>query len=278
MNHMALSRTYLLLGLGLAVASCTPKATDPARSPAPPAAAPAGSTEAPPTAAADPAQLAGSWTVESINGQAVPADLRAVAELNFDVAQGRVSGSTSCNRVMGSYTATSSTISFGQLAATRMACVGNSVEPQFLAALNTPSLSYQLTATQLTLLQGSAPVMVLRRAADPAHTSQNSLDWAGTYVGTLPCADCQGIRTELTLHADLTYRLITSYLGKAKPAGNQATGRFSWDEAGRTVQLSGLRNQPTHYLVGENQLIQLDMSGQRISGASADKYVLRKQN
>ncbi len=27
--------------------------------------------------------------------------------------------------------------------------------------------------------------------------SQNSLDWPGTYTGTLPCADCEGIKTEI---------------------------------------------------------------------------------
>ncbi len=44
-------------------------------------------------------------------------------------------------------------------------------------------------------------------SVDAAHNAQNSLDWAGIYQGTLPCADCGGIETELTLNADGTYAL-----------------------------------------------------------------------
>lgn len=31
------------------------------------------------------------------------------------------------------------------------------------------------------------------------HTSQIALDWSGIYKGVLPCADCEGIETEVTL-------------------------------------------------------------------------------
>ena len=31
------------------------------------------------------------------------------------------------------------------------------------------------------------------------HTTMNSLDWDGTYTGILPCADCKGIETNITL-------------------------------------------------------------------------------
>ncbi|GGD94473.1 copper resistance protein NlpE [Planktosalinus lacus] len=36
-------------------------------------------------------------------------------------------------------------------------------------------------------------------------TSENSLDWHGTYQGILPCADCEGIQTEVTLHDNNTH-------------------------------------------------------------------------
>ncbi len=42
--------------------------------------------------------------------------------------------------------------------------------------------------------------------------SQNSLDWNGTYEATLPCADCPGIKTILTLVADQTFTLSSTYL------------------------------------------------------------------
>lgn len=31
---------------------------------------------------------------------------------------------------------------------------------------------------------------------DPAHNSQNALDWDGEYEGVLPCADCEGIKNK----------------------------------------------------------------------------------
>ena len=41
-----------------------------------------------------------------------------------------------------------------------------------------------------------------------------SVDWDGTYFGILPCADCNGIQTILTLNKNLTYEIQMKYLGK----------------------------------------------------------------
>jgi len=44
--------------------------------------------------------------------------------------------------------------------------------------------------------------------------SETSLDWDGVYVGTTPCANCEGIETELSLGKDKTFVLKTKYVGK----------------------------------------------------------------
>lgn len=149
------------LSLGVALSSCSQKTTEAAATMAPDTSASA------PATTSDPAQLNGTWTFTALNGTAVPAsDNDRPAQLIFETATGRISGSTSCNRLMGSYTATGSTLSFGQVASTRMACVGPNVEQQVLTVLNTPGLTFQLSAdNQLTLLSGSVPVAVLTRAA-----------------------------------------------------------------------------------------------------------------
>ncbi|HOD11102.1 MAG TPA: copper resistance protein NlpE N-terminal domain-containing protein, partial [Flavobacterium sp.] len=36
------------------------------------------------------------------------------------------------------------------------------------------------------------------------HNSQNSLDYLGMYKGVLPCADCNGISTNIILSKDLS--------------------------------------------------------------------------
>jgi uncharacterized lipoprotein NlpE involved in copper resistance len=123
-----------------------------------------------------------------------------------------------------------------------------------------------------TTLQEDQPVI-----ADTTHTSQNTLDWNGTYKGVVPCADCEGIETTLILNADNTYQMRTRYLGKPGDKSFETTGTFSWNAGGNTIILAGVENAPGQYFVGENQLIQLDMSGARITGNLADKYILTKQ-
>lgn len=110
----------------------------------------------------------------------------------------------------------------------------------------------------------------------PGDNSMNALDWEGTYVGTLPCADCEGIATELSINYDGTYTYKTTYLGKETEI-NEIEGTFQWDETGSMITLSGLEGAPSKYKVGENRIWHLDMDGNRIEGDLADKYILTKQ-
>ena len=106
-------------------------------------------------------------------------------------------------------------------------------------------------------------------------SSETSLDWDGTYRGVVPCADCEGIETELTLSRDRTYVLSTRYLGKNFPS-RELRGTFAWNDAGNAVTLSNVPGGPTQYRVGENALIQLDLNGQPITGPLAPNYRLEK--
>jgi len=112
--------------------------------------------------------------------------------------------------------------------------------------------------------------------ATDQHNASNSLDWQGTYRGTLPCADCEGIETELTINQDNTYELKTSYLGKGDQTFEEK-GTFSWNEAGNTITLSEAKNRPSQYFVAENKVIQLDMAGNKITGSLSEYYILKKQ-
>jgi uncharacterized lipoprotein NlpE involved in copper resistance len=114
------------------------------------------------------------------------------------------------------------------------------------------------------------------KATMNSDNSQNSLDWQGTYKGITPCADCEGIETEITLNADLTFTLKTKYLSKGDGKIFQETGSFVWDKTGGIISLEGLKGSPSQYKVGENRLIQLDMEGNVITGDLAEKYVLTK--
>ncbi len=107
--------------------------------------------------------------------------------------------------------------------------------------------------------------------------SRTSLDWAGTYKGTVPCADCEGIETTISIGTDSSYTLTLNYLGKKEAAVVEKKGTFSWNDAGSTITLAGISDGANQYLVGENKLIQLDLSGNRITGELAARYELAKQ-
>lgn len=106
--------------------------------------------------------------------------------------------------------------------------------------------------------------------------SRVSLDWDGVYTGTVPCADCEGIKTMIKLNKDNTYEIKTRYLGKSEEVYT-GTGTFTWNEDGGKITLEpeadGIARS---YLVGENILFHLDNDGNRITGDMADKYQLSK--
>jgi Heat shock protein len=111
------------------------------------------------------------------------------------------------------------------------------------------------------------------------HNSRASLDWDGMYRGVLPCGDCEGVHTTLSLNQDLTYKMITKHAGKAHDAVEHS-GTFTWNEEGSAITLNdvGSDDLPKRYFVGENELTQLDKDGKRITGESADRYVLSKEH
>src|SRR5215468_12060249 len=91
------------------------------------------------------------------------------------------------------------------------------------------------------------------------HNSRISLDWAGTYEGVLPCADCPGTKTRLTLNRDDSYRLVTRAQGSHN-AEKSVSGVFTWQPSGNAITLDepGGRQQ---FSVGEGRLILLRPEG-----------------
>ncbi len=107
--------------------------------------------------------------------------------------------------------------------------------------------------------------------------SENSLDWNGTYKGTVPCASCEGIEVALTLNKDKTYKLVTNYLGRNDALEQENTGSFTWDETGSIITLEKVAQGPNQYKVGENRIWQLDMEGKVVTGELAEHYILTKR-
>jgi uncharacterized lipoprotein NlpE involved in copper resistance len=110
---------------------------------------------------------------------------------------------------------------------------------------------------------------------DPAHNSRISLDWPGTYRGTLPCADCVGIKTKLTLYDDDTYRRTIEYVGRNERVFTDE-GSFRWSETGNKISIDNLDGSRQNYLPGEGFLVHLDRRGEPITGTRANLYKLMK--
>lgn len=138
----------------------------------------------------------------------------------------------------------------------------------FSATLTLLTLSCQNSADKKESQQQEDSVAVI-----DSHTSENSLDWAGVYQDTIPCADCPGILTTVKLYKDGTYAFYAEYLERNTTL--QDTGKFMWHNNGSVVHLKG-KEIDTKYKVGENVLLQTDSTGNIIESEMANQYSLHK--
>jgi copper homeostasis protein (lipoprotein) len=122
--------------------------------------------------------------------------------------------------------------------------------------------------------QGPNNATVAKQAKVSGDNSRNALDWNGTYVADLPCADCPGIRSVLTLMDDEHYEMRWVYLERGDSVFVEK-GTFTWDSTGSIIQLSEGAQQT--YQVGENQLFHLDGDGKRITGDLASHFIFNKK-
>ena len=134
-----------------------------------------------------------------------------------------------------------------------------------------------MKALALMLALTAALVACMPRAEAPpdaAHNSRNALDWAGAYEGIMPCADCPGIKTRLTLQPDGRYELSTQYLER-QVAPQTARGQFSWNAAGSAITLDAA-GHGQQFQVGEGRLLQLNQDGSS-PGWTTSRRVLTMQ-
>ncbi|NRF38919.1 copper resistance protein NlpE [Pedobacter foliorum] len=154
------------------------------------------------------------------------------------------------------------------------------MKKQFLSMAIASTLLWSCSNNNKSQKNTDASLIDTATAKDPktvvdAHNAKTSLDWNGTYKGITPCADCEGIETEVTLNKDMTFIVKTTYKGKSDKVFEEK-GSFKWDATGSKISLEGLKDRPSQFFVGENTLTQLDLEGNRITGALAENYILKK--
>ena len=100
---------------------------------------------------------------------------------------------------------------------------------------------------------------------------------AGTYEGTLPAADCPGIKTVLTINADSTYLLKQDYIDK-KDGHDEASGIFKVLDGKVLMLVRPSTGEQTFYKVKDaNSIIMTDSMGVEPEGETAKLYVLKKK-
>lgn len=99
---------------------------------------------------------------------------------------------------------------------------------------------------------------------------------AGTYEGTLPAADCPGIKMVLTINADSTYQITQDYIDR-KDGHDEASGVFVVLDSNVLMLVRPSSGEHTFYKVKDgNSIVLTDSLGNEAEGESAELYVLKK--
>lgn len=100
---------------------------------------------------------------------------------------------------------------------------------------------------------------------------------AGTYEGTLPAADCPGIKTVLTINADSTYQLQQDYIDR-KDGHDEASGVLQVLDGNVMMLVRPSSGEHTFYKVKDSKsIVMTDSLGNEPEGETAKLYVLTKK-
>jgi hypothetical protein len=106
-------------------------------------------------------------------------------------------------------------------------------------------------------LQGQADHAAHQNPAD------ESQEFHGVFYGYLPCSDCDGVKTTLSLQQKRNYLLVIQP-AKASSRESFERGKYTWDEKNRTVVLTPKKEGASvrrYHIEDEGTLIQLNEDG-----------------
>lgn len=122
--------------------------------------------------------LTGDWTLSDGSSGGAAFELDAAHPVTLTVDGDHASGSSGCNRYMGTVEISGDTVAFGPMGGTMMACVPDSVmqlEQSYLTALGTVN-SAAVDGDTLTL-SGNDSELVFQRAAPPSTADVVGTTW-----------------------------------------------------------------------------------------------------
>lgn len=99
--------------------------------------------------------------------------------------------------------------------------------------------------------------------------------YVGTYEGTLPAADCPGIKTTLKINGDTTYELRSEYIDRDEIF--EESGVYELKD-GMIILVTPSSGRRTYYKIMENALAMTDEAGKLAEGELAFHYTLNRKN
>ena len=146
------------------------------------------------------------------------------------------------------------------------------------------SSSQVLAATDLTAQENyiKARVKSLEKTMDHSKHFEpidKSLDFHGVFYGYLPCTDCNGIKSTLSLKQKNNYLLVTQ---PAKDSSRETyeKGKYEWNEETRKVVLTSRdsSNIRQYEIKDEGTLILLNSDGSSMPKGKIDEYTLHRSD
>jgi heat shock protein HslJ len=215
-----------------------------------------------------------SWRLVAFlagDGTALTPEDSSKYTLAFDPA-GQLSVRIDCNRGHATWTsAAANQLQFGPLALTRAMCPAAALNDRLVKDWQYVR-SYTLKDHHLflSLMADGGTYEYEPRAGPagaiaPAPTQQSALSsLPATFVGTLPCADCPGIRYQLNLNADHTFTSRMTY--QERNTSFDESGHWEFSDDGKTVVLRNGRGRTEKFALRVVETLrQLDSAGNEIN-------------
>ncbi|MEI6333363.1 MAG: copper resistance protein NlpE [Methylococcaceae bacterium] len=146
------------------------------------------------------------------------------------------------------------------------------------------SANYAMAATDLTAQENFVRARIKNHQQVTDHTDHvtpvdKNLEFHGIFYGYLPCNDCNGIKSTLSLKQNNNYLLVTQ---SAKESSREyyEKGKYSWNDETHAVVLTPRSEAGTRqYLIkDEGTLILLNTDGTQMKGDEDDSYTLRRSD
>ncbi len=107
----------------------------------------------------------------------------------------------------------------------------------------------------------------------------SSQEFHGVFYGFIPCKDCNGIKTTLSLKQNNNYLLVTQ---PARESSREfyEKGKYVWDDENHTVTLTPKNDAVSHayFIKDEGGTLVHLVNGKQVTGEDAERYFLRRSD